>query len=103
MFNWKIVSKIAMFSAIIILVFSAIAAFATYELIVIQYPPNVPVSFIEVSVLYAMLPYLLFAIIAFIISVVSSRAVGENTEKNGMPERQPEPQLTEVQPEATSS
>jgi TRAP-type C4-dicarboxylate transport system permease small subunit len=103
MFNWKIVSKIAMFSGIIILVFSAIAAFATYELILIQYPPNVPVSFIEVSILYAMLPYLLFAIIVFIISVVSSRAVEENAEKNGMLERQPEPQLTEVQPEATSS
>ncbi len=105
MLNWKIVSKIAMFSGIIILVFSAIAAFTTYELIAIQYKQYgtvAPMNVIEFNVLYAMLPYLLFAIIAFIISAVASRAIDESVQKQALPEMEPETQPTEITPEVTN-
>ncbi len=74
----KIVSRIAMAFGIAFVVFAALAAFVTYEQITIQYQSNIPASIVQLSVVNAMLPFALYAVLSFVVARFSSRATREN-------------------------
>jgi len=99
--NWKIISRIASVSGIVLVVFAAFAAFTTYEVIHIVATANnsvAPDNYVQFSLISAMLPYLAFAVVAFAIAGVTSRAGEEKTE---IPEQmeQTTQQVEEAKPE----
>ena len=64
----KIITRVAAISGIVLVIFAAFSAFITYELIEIQNAGYViPSRYIQFDVLASMLPYLLGAVIAFVI------------------------------------
>jgi hypothetical protein len=77
--NWKIISKISVIFSIIFIVFAAIAAIINYQSLIIQYS-MVPTNFITVSILSAMLPFILFAVLSFVVAAIGSRAAKEKAE-----------------------
>jgi hypothetical protein len=94
--NWKIISNIATCFGIAFVVYAAISAVLTYESIDMQYGVgNVPANFIQLSILNAMLPFLLYAVLSFLVVAFTSRA-GKET-----PEKEEETQLPEEQPTQT--
>jgi hypothetical protein len=77
--SWKIVSKIASAFGIIFIIFAAFASFINYEYMVINYA-NPPASFIQVSMLQTMTPFLLYAVLSFAVSATINRFNREATE-----------------------
>jgi hypothetical protein len=77
----KIINKIAVVFGIVFVVFSVFAGLANYELNQIIYQVSAPVSFIEISIIEAMLPFLLFAVLSFLLAFIVSRAAKPETEK----------------------
>ena len=78
--NWKTVGQISAGFAIVCFVFAALSAFITYEAITMQ-SSQIPASYIQLSVLSAMLPFLLLAILSLITALVTLRAGKETPEK----------------------
>ena len=74
MSNWKIVANIATAFGVVFGVFAAFAAVLNYMYITIQYGNNVPASFLQVNILSAMLPFLLFTVLSFIVVMFAIRA-----------------------------
>jgi TRAP-type C4-dicarboxylate transport system permease small subunit len=90
--NWKIVSQIATAFGIAFIVFAALAGFITYEQITIQYEssvPAIPASLVQLSVLGAMLPFMLFAVLSLVVAGLSSRSTKETDGKDAKPHIQP--------------
>jgi membrane protein implicated in regulation of membrane protease activity len=81
MSNWRTISKIAVIFGIVFIIFAAFSAFLTYQALILQYSSLVPASFIQVSILSAMLPFMLFAVLSFVVAALGSRAVKETTDK----------------------
>jgi preprotein translocase subunit SecG len=79
--NWKVISRIAALFGITFIVFTILTAFINYQALTIQYTIFVPQDLIQVNTILSMLPYLLFAILSFIVAAVSSR-VEKETHKN---------------------
>ncbi len=78
--------------------FTGLAAVINYELDKVQYSSAAPASFIDYSIVTAMLPYLVFAVLSFAVYAFSSQAAKSAAEKE--PEAQEkEIQQTEIQPE----
>lgn len=99
--NWKIISRIASISGIVLIVFAAFAAFTTYEVIHIVAAANssvAPDNYVQFSLISAMLPYLTFAVVAFAIAGVTSRA-GTETAQELKQAEQPQLQAEESLPE----
>ena len=90
--SWKIVGQIASGFGIIFVVFAAFEAFVTYQAISYQYVSTPPAGFIQAYVLNAMLPFLLFAVLSFVVAAVTMRHIKDAAEKQVQPEPQPEPQ-----------
>jgi hypothetical protein len=96
--NQKIVGKIATAFGVAFAVFAALTAILNYEAIAIQYKigTDVPASYVIVGILSAMLPFMLFAALSFIVASVISRA-----EKAPVKiEETQEEQATETKPQA---
>ncbi len=72
--NWKIVNRIAFALGIMFIVFSAIVAVVTYELDTLMYTSAAPAKFIDMSVLSAALPYIVAAVISFLVQIFTSSA-----------------------------
>ena len=71
---WKIVSRIAAAFGVTFVVFAVLDGFVVYEQLTIQYSGSgIPASFIWVSVLGAMLPSLLYAVLSLVVAIFSSR------------------------------
>ena len=78
---WKIVSQIAVAFGLAFVVFAALDGFVTYEQLTIQYSGSgIPTSFVWVSVLGAMLPSMLYAVLSLVVAGFSSR-VAKGTDK----------------------
>jgi hypothetical protein len=93
--NWRIVSQIASGFGIVFVAFAALSAFLNYQAINIQADMQysyVPANYLQVYVLNAMLPFLLFAVLSFVVAAVTMRNVRDEKEKQALPEAQPEPQ-----------
>jgi hypothetical protein len=86
--NWKIVSQITTAFGIAFIVFAALAALITYGQITIQYQSVVPDSYIQLSVLGAMLPFMLFAVLSLLVAGISSRSAKEADQKESRPHTQ---------------
>lgn len=78
---WKVVSKIAASFGGAFVVFAAIAGIITYEQININYGSSIPVSILWLSVFNAMLQYLLFAVLSFVVAFFISRGAKGTDEK----------------------
>ena len=85
--NWKIISKIAFFSAGVSFIFVAILAVMTYFLIQIV-SSGAPIEYIAFNIISSVLPYLLVGVISLIIAFVSGGAEEEDLEE-ALPETQP--------------
>ena len=94
----KVISRIASGFGVIFVIFAALSAFITYEAISIQSSGFIPSDYLQVNILNAMLPYLLYAVLSFVVAGVTSRAARESAEEEAHPTL-PEPQLTETQVE----
>ncbi len=79
--TWKAIGSIASSFGIVFVVFAALAAFFEYENLTYQYGSIAPVAFIQFSVLQTMLPFLMLAVLSFIVAAVSRRHSREPEEK----------------------
>jgi len=79
--NWKTIGQIASSFGIIFIAFAALAAFFEYETLSYLYGTVAPVGFIQFSVLNAMLPYLMLAVLSFIVAAASRRHTKEPLEE----------------------
>lgn len=86
--NWKIVSQIATAFGIAFIVFAALAAFITYGQLTIQYESSIPAGYVQLSVLGAMVPFMLFAVLSLVVAGLSSRSAKEADEKDAKPRTQ---------------
>jgi cytochrome c biogenesis protein CcdA len=85
--NWKIISKIAFFSAGVTFIFVTILAIMTYFLIQIV-SSGAPSEYIAFNIISSVLPYLLVGVILLIIAFLSGGVEEENLEE-ALPETQP--------------
>lgn len=94
MVNWKIVNKFAWVFGIIFVVFTVLAGLFNYELNKVLYTSAAPESLFTYNVLVAILPFLLAAILSFVVAVFGSQAAKAAEEK------EPEMQETKTPEEA---
>ncbi|XES77367.1 MAG: hypothetical protein ACBZ72_00455 [Candidatus Bathyarchaeia archaeon] len=94
--NWKIVSQIASGFGIVFVAFAALTAFINFQAINIQAEIQrsiLPSDYLQVYVLDSMLPFLLFAVLSFVVAAVTMRnARSETDEEEQLPSTQPEPE-----------
>ncbi|MGA3289422.1 MAG: hypothetical protein ABSD42_04195 [Candidatus Bathyarchaeia archaeon] len=80
--NWKIINKIAIVSGIVFIVFTVLAGVINYELNkILGQVEAIPTSYIETSILTAMLPFLVAAVLSFATAFLISRAIKSEAEK----------------------
>ena len=98
--NWKIIGQIAAVFGIVFVVFAAFAAFLEYEMWSYQYGNLAPSGFIQVTILTAMLPFLMLAVLSFVVSALTKRGfVKENiAEEAPAPQMEVEAQQPEGKP-----
>jgi hypothetical protein len=78
--NWKTVGQIGTGFGIIFVVFAAIAAFLEYEVLGYLYA-MAPLPFVQYNMLSTMLPYLMLAVLSFIVAAASRRRMKEPVEE----------------------
>jgi membrane protein implicated in regulation of membrane protease activity len=78
---WKVVSRIATSFGAAFIVFATISGIITYELLIMQYGSSIPVNVLWVNFFNAMLDYLLFAVLSFVVAFFISRAAKRTDEK----------------------
>ena len=91
----KIIKKFAMIFGIIFIVFTVLAAILNYEYNKVFYTSAAPASLFIYSSVIAMLPYLVVAIVLFVLAFFSPSAAKSEAEK------EPEAQEEETQKEET--
>ena len=72
---------------IIFVIFSAFAAIINYELVTTMYSSAVPALFIGMSLLTAMLPFIVSAVLSFAVANITSKI------EKSVPEKQQVPQV----------
>jgi hypothetical protein len=87
--NWKIIGQIAAVFGIVFVVFAAFAAILEYEVLSYTYGNIAPSGYIQVSILTAMLPFLMLAILSFVVSALAKRGFV----KENIMEEAPAPQI----------
>ena len=88
MVNWKLISKFSLVFGVVFIVFAVIAGVINYQMDKLQYSSQVPMSFIDYSVIAAMLPFLVAAVISFVVVVLSPQ------DAKSAEEKEPETQTT---------
>ncbi|MGA2385735.1 MAG: hypothetical protein ABSG33_04295 [Candidatus Bathyarchaeia archaeon] len=78
--NWKIVNKLSFLFGIVFIVFTGIAAVATYELDTVLYLSTAPAKLVYMSVLTASLPFIVAGVISFVVAIVTSNAINSESE-----------------------
>ncbi len=96
--SWKIVSKIASAFGIIFIIFAVFASFISYEDLSVRYVSTPPAGFMQVSIVEAMMPFLLYAVLSFAVSATINRVHREVDVKENLP-AQAEMPATETGPE----
>jgi hypothetical protein len=91
--NLKIVGQIASGFGIVFIVFAAFQAFVAYQQVAYQSPPA---SILQAYILSAMLPFLLFAVLSFVVGAVTIRQGKGVSEKQASPELQTEKRPVET-------
>ena len=91
--NWRIINKIAFVFGIVFIVFTALAAVINYEFSKVLYESAAPASLFTYTILIAMLPFLVAAVLSFTVYALSSHAAKSEAEK------ETETQEKETQPE----
>ena len=82
MVNWRIINKFALVSGIVFIVFTVLAGVINYELNkILGQVEAIPTSYIETSILTAMLPFLVAAVLSFATAFLISRAIKSEAEK----------------------
>ena len=98
MVNWRIINKFALVSGIVFIVFTVLAGFINYEIDKLLYSSAAPASFIDYTILAAMLPFLAAAVLSFTAyAFTQSAAKSEVEQETETPEK--EMQQTEMKPE----
>ena len=87
--NFKIISKVARFFAIVSFAFVIVSALITFYLLQIG-SPSAPTEYVVVAILSSILTYLFIAILSLVIAVVTGDSRTENPEKESLPPAQPE-------------
>ena len=72
--SWKMVNRIAFVFGIVLAVFAVVAALATYELDTALYLATAPAKLIYMSVLTAALPFVVGAVLSFVLQILTSSA-----------------------------
>ncbi len=70
-----------MTSGIVFIIFAAIVAVLSYEIDLLQYTSAAPVNFIRLSVVASMMPYLVSAVISFVVAFLTANAIKSADEK----------------------
>jgi heme/copper-type cytochrome/quinol oxidase subunit 2 len=87
--NWKIIGQIAAVFGIVFVVFAAFAAFLEYETLSLQYENIAFSSLVQVIILTTMLPFLMLAVLSFVVSALAKRGFV----KENIAEEAPAPQM----------
>ncbi len=90
--SWKIINKIALIFGLVFIVFTALAGVISYELDKLQYTSSAPAAFIAYTIIVAMLPYLVLAVVSFVVYIFSIDAEKEEEKQPEMPEEKTEPE-----------
>jgi magnesium-transporting ATPase (P-type) len=94
--NWKIVNKIAIAFGIIFSIFSAVAGIVNYKLDTTLYSSAAPEIFIALTVVTAMLPFIVSAVLSFAVAALTSKPAKLVAELE--PEMQTEAHVPETPP-----
>ena len=82
--NWEVIRKLSLRVGIAFLVFAGLAALTNFELNKVMYTSAAPASLFVYNIFTSILPYLLGAVISFVVVTVSSQqeisAVEKETE-----------------------
>jgi L-lactate permease len=73
--NWNIANKIANMLGIVFVAFSAVSALIYYEYYTNLYVASVPAKLLTLSILTAVLPFIVAAVVSFTVSAVISRGL----------------------------
>ena len=77
----KTIHKISLTSGIVFIIFAAIIAVLSYEIDILQYTSAAPANFIRLSVVATMMPYLVSAVISFVVAFLTANAIKLADEK----------------------
>jgi hypothetical protein len=88
--NWEVIRKLSLRVGIAFLVFAGLAALTNYELNKVMYTSAAPASLFVYNIFTSILPYLLGAVISFVVVSLSSHEEASAAEKE-----------TEIQKEET--
>jgi mannitol-specific phosphotransferase system IIBC component len=93
--NWRIINKIAFVFGLVLIVFTALAAFINYEFDRSYYTSAAPAGITIYSILAAMLPFLLAAVFSFVVYALTLHAA------KSVAEKEPEAQKKKTQEQET--
>jgi hypothetical protein len=84
--NWGIIKKFSLWFGVVFAFFTFLAAVTNYGYNNVIYTSAAPVSLFIYSVLIAILPYLLAAVISFLVFAFSSKELESTVEKELKPQ-----------------
>ncbi len=88
--NWKNISQIAVIFSIVFIIFAVVTAIINYQGITL-YSPLAPTSYVLINIISAMLPFILFAVLSFVVAAIGSRAAKEKATENEITIQNQEP------------
>ncbi len=92
MVNWRNITKFALASGIVFIAFMVIAGYVNFKIDRLLYSSSAPASFIDYTIFQAMLPFLAFAVLSFIVLALSLFSTKSEAKKETEP--QPEQEAT---------
>jgi TRAP-type C4-dicarboxylate transport system permease small subunit len=75
------VYKIFLALGIVFIVFAGVVAVLSYELDNLEYTSQAPANFIRLSVVTSMLPYIVLAVVSFVVAFLTANAIKRADEK----------------------
>jgi hypothetical protein len=95
----RTIGRIAVGFGVVFIIFSAFSAFITYQAISLTQGYYISSGVLQVNILNAMLPYLLYAALSFIVAGFTLPYARKHTTETPVTEPEPEMQPTETQDE----
>jgi TRAP-type C4-dicarboxylate transport system permease small subunit len=75
------VHKIFLALGIVFIVFAGVVAVLSYELDNLEYTSQVPTNFIRLSIVTSMMPYIVLAVVSFVVAFLTANAIKRADEK----------------------
>jgi TRAP-type C4-dicarboxylate transport system permease small subunit len=75
------VHKIFLALGIVFIVFAGVVAVLSYELDNLEYTSQVPANFIRLSIVTSMMPYIVLAVVSFVVAFLTANAIKRADEK----------------------